>query len=76
MAICRVLYDDLERVSEINKFAKSGLSTLQMYDEIEFALGMLEKVKEQKEWFQRLESESSALMSTLREMIREQEIDF
>ncbi len=76
MAICRVLYDDLERVSEINKFAKSGLSTLQMYDEIEFALGMLEKVKEQKEWFQRLESESSALMSTLREMIRQQEIDF
>ena len=76
MTICRVLYDDLERVSEINKFAKSGLSTLQMYDEIEFALGMLEKVKEQKEWFQRLESESSALMSTLREMIRQQEIDF
>lgn len=76
MATCRVLYDDLERVSEINKFAKSGLSTLQMYDEIEFALGMLEKVKEQKEWFQRLESESSALMSTLREMIRQQEIDF
>ena len=76
MAICRVLYDDLERISEINKFAKSGLSTLQMYDEIEFALGMLEKVKEQKEWFQRLESESSALMSTLREMIRQQEIDF
>ena len=76
MAICRVLYDDLERVSEINKFAKSGLSTLQMYDEIEFALGMLEKEKEQKEWFQRLESESSALMSTLREMIRQQEIDF
>ena len=76
MAIYRVLYDDLERVSEINKFAKRGLSTLQMYDEIEFALGMLEKVKEQKEWFQRLESESSALMSTLREMIRQQEIDF
>ena len=76
MAICRVLYDDFERISEINKFAKRGLSTLQMYDDIEFALGMLEKVKEQKEWFQRLESESSALMSTLREMIREQEIDF
>ena len=73
MSYCRVLYDDLERVSEINKFAKSGL---RMYDNIELDSEISEGIKDQKECFQRLESESSALMVTLREIIRHQEMDF
>lgn len=77
MTICRVLYDDLERVSEINKFAKSGLLLLKEYDNIEIEDSkILRGVEDQKACFQRLESESSDLMVTLREIIRHQEMDF